>query len=188
MTHLAMVAAATTLALLSTFPSSGDPTPPPAPWSYKPPKHHVWRPGHPPSGHAHSTERPASNSGYRSILIQLVNHERRKAHCPAVRPHPALNKAAQNHSAYMARTQTLSHTEAGGPGPGRRMRAAGYRAGQAGENLVAGPKDPAAAVRAWMNSAPHRASLLTCPFRHAGVGRESGGNGPWWTLLLAAPR
>jgi uncharacterized protein YkwD len=88
----------------------------------------------------------------------------------------------------MARTRTLSHTGAKGTGPGARLTAAGYRWSRAGENIVAGPTDAEGAVRSWMNSPPHRESILTCQFRHAGVGVGRGPDGPWWTLLLASPR
>ncbi|WP_158071104.1 CAP domain-containing protein [Streptomyces sp. CB03234] len=117
-----------------------------------------------------------------------MNQERSRAGCPAVRQHSAVTKAAQGHSAYMARTGALSHTGHKGSDPGSRLTAAGYRWSRAGENIVAGPEDAAAAVRSWMNSPEHRESVLTCQFRHAGVGVGRGPDGPWWTLLFAAPR
>ncbi|MEV4684715.1 CAP domain-containing protein [Streptomyces kurssanovii] len=187
---------------------------PPPPWYYEPAQPAAWKPAPAPSwrppaarpaekpsqqapAQGGGTERPTKGTGssgpapqadYRSTLVRLLNDERAAADCPALRPHPKLNKAAQAHSAYMARAQNLSHTGEGGTDPGGRLAAAGYDFGRAGENIVAGPADPAAAVRAWMNSSKHRTSILTCQYRHAGAGRATGRNGPWWTLLLAAPR
>ncbi|MFF8844242.1 CAP domain-containing protein [Streptomyces sp. NPDC015127] len=172
-------------------PPAWEPSPVP---SWRPPSH---RPVSPPArqnGQPHgstsagSGNNPGTQDGYRSFLVRLVNEERAAAGCPRVSTHPALNRTAQAHSTYMARAQRLSHTGEGGSAPGSRLTAAGYDFSRAGENIVAGPEDPAGAVRAWMNSSKHRSSILTCQFRHAGVGRGAGRNGPWWTLLLAAPR
>ncbi|UXI77147.1 CAP domain-containing protein, partial [Streptomyces vinaceusdrappus] len=100
----------------------------------------------------------------------------------------ALDRAAQKHSAAMARSRRLTHTGADGSSPADRMRAAGYRVGSAGENVAAGSDTAEAAVAVWMRSAPHRDILLTCRYTHAGVGRAKGSGGPWWTLDLASGR
>lgn len=211
MSNFALVAGAVALAALAPGPTVNGVTPPPDPWYSKPPNSQAWR-HHTSNGQApparflreprqrkreesrrpdtpaHPPKKPAPEAGYRARLVRLVNQERKKGHCPAVRQHSALNQAAQGHSVYMALTQILSHTERGGPDPGERVKAADYRFRLAGENILSGARNPAAAVRAWMASPEHRRSILTCSFRHVGIGRETGGKGPWWTLLLAAPR
>ncbi|MET9680152.1 CAP domain-containing protein [Streptomyces coeruleorubidus] len=96
-----------------------------------------------------------------------------------------LNRAAQRHSADMARGQRLSHTGSDGSSPAARMRAAGYHPRHSAEIIAAGAGTPEAAVRTWMDSAPHRAIVLTCRYTHAGAGVAGGSGGPWWTLDLA---
>ena len=50
------------------------------------------------------------------------------------------------------------------------MIAAGYNWNSAGENIAAGYSDPAAVMVGWMNSAGHRANILSTGFREIGVG------------------
>lgn len=53
-----------------------------------------------------------------------------------------------------------------------------------GENLVSGTAlRPAVAVRAWMDSPPHRAVLLKPRARWAGIGVQVGGNGRTYAVL-----
>ncbi|MGI5529823.1 CAP domain-containing protein [Streptomyces syringium] len=116
--------------------------------------------------------------------LKAVNDRRRAAGCPPVRLRRALNRAAQRHSASMARQHRLSHSEPGGSSPARRMRAAGYHPRYAAENLASGHTTAREAVDAWMHSPRHRDVVLTCRYAHAGVGVAAGEGGPWWTLLL----
>ncbi|WP_157993156.1 CAP domain-containing protein [Streptomyces sp. Go-475] len=118
-------------------------------------------------------------------VVAAVNRHRTRAGCGPVRLRASLNRAAQAHSADMARRQRLTHTGADGSGPAARMRAAGYHPRHTAETIAAGVTTPQAAVRTWMDSAPHRDIILTCRYTHAGVGVADGGGGPWWTLDLA---
>ncbi|MBD2819039.1 CAP domain-containing protein [Streptomyces parvulus] len=124
-------------------------------------------------------------------MIAAVNRRREEAGCSPVRLHAALDRAAQKHSAAMARSRRLTHTGADGSSPADRMRAAGYRVGSAGENVAAGADTAEAAVAVWMRSAPHRDILLTCRYTHAGVGRAKGSGGPGgpstWPRALNRP-
>jgi uncharacterized protein YkwD len=85
----------------------------------------------------------------------------------------------------MARGQRLSHTGSDGSSPAARMRAVGYHPRHSAEVIASGAGTPEAAVRTWMDSAPHRAIVLTCRYTHAGAGVAGGSGGPWWTLDLA---
>lgn len=118
-------------------------------------------------------------------VVAAVNRHRTRAGCAPVRLRTSLNRAAQAHSADMARRQRLTHTGSDGSSPAARMRAAGYHPRHTAENIAAGVGTPQAAVRTWMDSAPHRAIILTCRYTHAGVGVANGDGGPWWTLDLA---
>ncbi|MER6711979.1 CAP domain-containing protein [Streptomyces sp. NPDC000877] len=126
-----------------------------------------------------------SRDGTAAEVVAAVNRHRTRAGCGPVRLRASLNRAAQAHSADMARRQRLTHTGTDGSGPAARMRAAGYHPRHTAETIAAGVATPQAAVRTWMDSAPHRDIILTCRYTHAGVGVADGGGGPWWTLDLA---
>ena len=85
---------------------------------------------------------------------------------------PALSRAAQSHSADMARRGYFDHGAFA-----TRLRSFGVRAPYVGENLAAGsrPLTPATIVRMWIQSPPHRENLLDRGFRRIGVG-EAGGS------------
>ncbi|WP_443060003.1 CAP domain-containing protein [Streptomyces sp. NBC_00467] len=124
----------------------------------------------------------------RTAVIRLVNHRRTEAGCPVVHEHHVLTGTAARHSNAMARARDLSHTIASGSSPARRVETAGYRYSHLGEVIAVGQQEASEAVAAWMNSRAHRAIILTCRHRHVGVGVTPEAGGPWWTLLLAAPR
>lgn len=138
-------------------------------------------PGPLPSG----SDRAAASSGgtageYAGRVVALVNTERRRAGCPAVRVDRRLRAAAQGHAADMAGRDYYAHSSPEGKDAGDRLDAAGYRWRSWGENIHRGPDDPAHAVRDWMGSAEHRKNVLNCAFRDIGVGVELSANGPWW--------
>jgi uncharacterized protein YkwD len=142
-------------------------TPKPAPSTVKPkPKP---KPSPPPAGVA-------------GQVLSLVNAERAKAGCNAVRSNSALTRAAQGHSADMAAHDYFSHTSKDGRTFSQRIRAAGYSGGTIGENIAAGQSSASAVMRSWMGSSGHRANILNCRFTALGVGyARGGGYGYYWT-------
>ncbi|MFF5574022.1 CAP domain-containing protein [Streptomyces luteogriseus] len=118
-------------------------------------------------------------------VLEAVNRQRDQAGCRPLRLRSSLNRAAQRHSADMARSQRLTHTGSDGSSPATRMRDAGYHPGYIAENIAAGPGTSGSAVRTWIDSPEHRDILLTCRYIDAGVGCAQGRGGPWWTLDLA---
>ncbi len=114
-------------------------------------------------------------------VLRLVNVERAKVSCPAVRWEPRLATAARLHSQDMAAKSYFSHTSLDGRSPWDRIRAQGYTEGS-GENIAAGQRTPAAVMTSWMNSSGHRANILSCSNRALGVGIGYGGPyGIYWT-------
>ena len=67
-------------------------------------------------------------------MLALVNAERRKAGCAAVRLDPRLTSAASKHSADMATNDYFSHTGRNGTGFATRMEAAGHSTPTVGEH------------------------------------------------------
>lgn len=97
-----------------------------------------------------------------------------------------LRNAARAHAADMVARHYFSHTGPGGAGPEDRIRVAGYTRGarqwKVGETIAYGTGrqgTPRAIVKAWMNSPPHRAIILTPDFEDGGAGIVRGSpNGP----------
>jgi uncharacterized protein YkwD len=126
--------------------------------------------------------KPPSSGGVAGQVLSLVNSERAKAGCRAVRASAALQSAAQAHSGDMAAHDYFSHTSRDGRTFADRIRAAGYRGSTIGENIAAGQSTAAAVMRSWMASPGHRANILNCSFTALGVGHATGGSyGHYWT-------
>ena len=91
---------------------------------------------------------------------------------------PKLARAAHRHARDMARRGYFAHQRPGGPSLGSRVRAAGFRGRNLGEAIAYGCgslSTPASIVRAWINSPPHRAILLS---RRSRVGVGVSGRAP----------
>ena len=126
--------------------------------------------------------KPPSGSGVAGQVLSLVNSERAKAGCGAVRANSALQRAAQGHSADMAAKDYFSHTSKDGRTFADRIRAAGYEGGTIGENIAAGQSTASSVMRSWMASSGHKANILNCSFTALGVGYAKGGSyGHYWT-------
>ena len=108
----------------------------------------------------------------------LVNKARTAAGLRGFAWSRALGRAATRHARDMARRGYFAHQRSGGPSLARRARAAGFRGRNVGEAIAYGCgslSTPAAIVRAWMASPPHRAILLS---RRSRVGIGVTGRSP----------
>jgi uncharacterized protein YkwD len=128
--------------------------------------------------------RRASTAVLRRALLCLVNHARATAGRSPFRAERHLARAAARHAADMGRRGYFGHVSPTGKSPRSRARAAGWRGG-VGEVIAWGCgalASPRATLRAWLNSAPHRAIVLGGR-RAAGVGvkklRGCGGRAYW---------
>jgi uncharacterized protein YkwD len=109
--------------------------------------------------------------------ICLLNRIRAQHGLPPLRLDRRLSHAARGHSREMVRRRYFGHASPGGAPPYLRARHARYipRHGRwsFGENIAWGGgslAQPAAIVRMWMHSPPHRANILSRHFRDVGVG------------------
>ncbi len=127
---------------------------------------------------AGSGEIPGAGAQERAAVatICVLNQERASRGLPALRSQGGLERAAEGHARDMVRRRYFSHTTPEGRTFDERLRG-GYIRKRArwgvGETLAWGTKSkatPAAIVRAWLNSPPHRRVVLSSRFRDIGVG------------------
>ena len=119
-------------------------------------------------------------------MLSLVNAERAKAGCAAVRLDTRLNAAATKHSQDMARNNFHSHVGSDGSSFGARIRLEGYPRPRS-ENIAAGNTTAQATFRQWMNSSGHRRNILDCTAKDMGVGvatNRSSRFGTYWTQVF----
>ncbi|MCK2238368.1 MULTISPECIES: CAP domain-containing protein [unclassified Crossiella] len=121
------------------------------------------------------TPNPPSGDAAEQSVRELVDAERGKAGCAALRWDDRLARAADKHSADMATNDYFSHTSQDGRSPSDRVKAEGYHGG-AGENIAAGQTTPESVMKTWMNSPGHRANILNCDYKSLGVGLHRGGS------------
>jgi uncharacterized protein YkwD len=115
----------------------------------------------------------------RTVVLCLLNAERRKAGLRPLVRDARLELAAQRHSEDMVARKFFEHDTPEGIDPQARMLATGYPSNNAltGENIAwaTGPSaTPQAIVRLWMHSPPHREDILRPGFVQIGVGVAQG--------------
>ncbi|MCQ0968862.1 CAP domain-containing protein (plasmid) [Paracoccus sp. TK19116] len=100
---------------------------------------------------------------------------------------PALMRTAQRHACDIARRQVITHQDAQGRRPMKRLRQDGFRACFSAENVAMGLPGAGATVGAWQaspgharNHHDHRASVMGF-----GVARDPAGR-LWWVGLYAS--
>ncbi|HEX8358665.1 MAG TPA: CAP domain-containing protein [Longimicrobium sp.] len=132
-----------------------------------------------PSGAAQA----GGSQGGVEAVFQGINAHRQRGGCAPLVWSDAAARAAQLHSADMARRRYFSHTSPEGSQPWDRARAQGIAFSRAAENIVmtqAGARD---AVRLWIGSPGHRANIENCALTHTGVGVS----GDYWTQFFFTP-
>lgn len=118
----------------------------------------------------------------RKAVLCLLNKQRKKRGLPKLERDRKLQKAAQRHNDHMLAKKCFSHQCPGEGSLEQRLRSVDYlKSGLSlwayGENIAWGEKGrstPRAIVKAWMNSAGHRANILNRSFRELGVGVSAG--------------
>ena len=134
---------------------------------------------------------------YEQQLVKYVNQERVAKNLPKLKVHAALVSSARTHAADMGAQKYFQHDSLDGSTFADRILAAGYeREGydswKAGENIAWGSglySAPSLIVEQWMDSAVHRAVILSKSFKEIGVGAvktQGYGSveGPVWFFVL----
>jgi uncharacterized protein YkwD len=128
-------------------------------------------------------------------LAQLIGTERARHGAPQLDRVPSLGRAATAHAADMVARGFFSHLSPEGSRLIDRVRASGYleecTTWEVGEVLAWGDGElgtPAAAMRLWVESVPHRRALTRRAYREVGVGvaegTPAGGGGATYAVVL----
>ena len=125
----------------------------------------------------------ARNDRTEASIVRSMNKIRAAYHLPRLRTNAALARAADVHSADMLHSGTLTHGAFS-----QRVRRY-VRKRHIGENLAWMSRCKAhAIVQMWMNSAGHRAIMLSRGFRRVGVARRAGSGSCFVTADFASRR
>ena len=121
-------------------------------------------------------------------VLDRTNAERKKADVPPLKANELLTKSAREHSANMAKQQTLDHV-LDGKSPADRITAAGYKFSAMAENIAMGQRTPAEVIASWMSStAGHKENMLNSTYTEIGIGIAADANGQrYWTQVFATP-
>ncbi len=129
--------------------------------------------------------KPSGNRGLEIQVVALVNDERAKAGCGAVRSESRLTLAARRHSQDMADNDYFDHASQDGRDFTDRAGAARYQGFAAAENIAAGSDTAAGVMDQWMTSEGHRENILNCDHTQIGVGLGTGGSYRYyWTQVF----
>lgn len=137
------------------------------------------------------TPAPAAIPLDASQVLDAVNDVRVAHGLRRVLEDPDLYRAADRHAVDMAARGWLSpipanHVGTDGTYPYTRIRDAGYRPNDVGENVAwcATACPVHVLVDAWLASPPHRASLLDARWTDGAVARRAGPTGTAWVLVF----
>lgn len=116
-------------------------------------------------------------------VVELVNQERAKAGLPGLQNLAVLNTCAETRSGELV--STFSHTRPDGSNCATALNEYGVTWRTSGENIAYGYPDPESVMTGWMNSAGHRANILSENFDAIGVGVISRNGVLYWTQVFA---
>lgn len=123
-----------------------------------------------------------------AAAASMISGYRANNGLPAVRLDPELTRIAQAQAEVMAKRDKLDH--AAGKPFNVRLKASGYDAKTAAENIGAGYHTLAEAFSGWRDSPPHRANMLlkgATRMGMAAVYTSSSKYKVYWALILAEP-
>lgn len=129
-------------------------------------------------------ETPDAGSTYAQQVVALVNIERRKEGLSPLTIDEKLTAAADIRSGEIQ--TTFSHTRPNGSSFSTALKEAGAVYKRSGENIAWGQKTPEEVVKAWMNSAGHRANIMNKNYSRIGVSHVKNAAGTsYWVQLFA---
>ncbi|MDD3416317.1 MAG: CAP domain-containing protein [Lachnospiraceae bacterium] len=124
-----------------------------------------------------------SESTFATEVVRLVNVERAKQGLGALKIDAKVTSAANVRAKEII--QSFAHTRPNGSSFATALKESGANYSGCGENIAWGQQSPETVVKAWMNSAGHRANILNPKFTTIGVGNTQNSNGtPYWVQLF----
>ena len=123
-----------------------------------------------------------------AAAASMISGYRTNNGLPAVTLDPELTRLAEAQAALMAKRDKLDHNT-GKPFVAR-LKASGYDAKTAAENIGAGYHTLAEAFSGWRDSAPHRANMLLAGATRIGIAAIYAPTSKYkvyWALILAEP-
>jgi len=136
----------------------------------------------------------AQNTISRASVIAGMNFERAAHHLPPLREDPRLDAAADDRVYDMRSLRYWAHVAPDGRTPFEALLPHGYSFVSAAENLAAGFENVERLIEGWMESAGHRANILSAEYQDCGVAVVEGSTThPWWrgksvVVLFGKPR
>lgn len=112
----------------------------------------------------------ASTGFTQQALLTETNQDRAEQHIGSLTLDGQLTTAAQAKADDMAAKNYWAHNAPDGTTPWKFVQDSGYRYVAAGENLAYGFADSDQVLKAWMNSAEHRANVLNGAYQNVGFG------------------
>lgn len=119
-----------------------------------------------PFAHTHAQTIPPTADA----VIKQINSERSSRGLAPLKVNSKLTQAAAKRASYLAAKGALVHVASPAGEPWPTLKTEGYDYKSAGENLAQIPPSSFDVVDEWMNSAPHRANILTSAFEEIGIG------------------
>lgn len=124
-------------------------------------------------------------------FLSAINLYRKSNGVPAVALSRSLSMAADNHSAYMAKTDDIDHS-LGNVSWSQNILNYGYPSGYGiGENVLAGRSSAGGALTLWKSSPGHNKNMLNKSWKAIGIGREVNLKGRYdyyWTTTFGTVR
>jgi len=119
----------------------------------------------------------------RKRMLERVNAERGARRLAPLRENGSLDVAAQAHADDMIRRSYYGHASPEGTSALDRAYRAGYGAVAVGENIAEGQTSVDEVVESWMESAVHRAEILSVTMKEIGIGLAYGKNARGWQIV-----
>ena len=121
-------------------------------------------------------------------VVRLVNVERSKNGLPALGNNWQVARVARTKSQDMIDKNYFSHQSPTYGSPFNMMENFGIKFSSGAENIAYGQKTAAEVMNGWMNSAGHRANILSRNITQIGVGCAKKANGTlYWTQMFIKP-
>ena len=127
-------------------------------------------------------EADAGVNNFETEVVRLVNNIRKQNGLKELTHNWQLSRVARYKSQDMADKNYFSHTSPTYGSPFQMIQSFGISYRTAGENIAKGQRTPEAVVNAWMNSAGHKANILSSSYKEIGVGYVKNGN--IWTQMF----